>query len=352
MPGILDTPGNTNLHDALAIGVKQLSGNQQVTFKQYQKYVLPVDGYVYWVPSGAPDITVQGSLHYIVQQSQEVDQTRGINNVIFTSLESVSALNSVQKDTLYIGTLPPGMDNQGNDFKFAFNQRGSYYQQSDLHHYTGTAVWPTMQTQILESAADLPTDKILSNSIPLFMSLTGTASSPIKPSWLPSTAYTVYPEYLSAENAAPPYISVEIKTTESLQIQAYRYNLPDGTAARDQLVKDTVTIHMWGMNHIKATEYLDYLMWYFETYGASPAVTSMGLMSDPVIKDVAVLQSELGTRSQKKVIELTVSYYQSAALAAAMTLILSTIPSFSVQKPNGTLLTFDGKKVPPDPFPS
>jgi hypothetical protein len=67
---------------------------------------------------------------------------------------------------------------------------------------------------------------------------------------------------------------------------------------------------------------------------------------------VAVLQSELATRSQKKVIELTVSYYQSAALTAAMTLILSTIPSFSVQKPDGTFLTFEGKKIPPDPFPS
>jgi hypothetical protein len=341
------------LHDALVGGTKTLSANQVVTFTQYTKYVLPVDGYVFWYPTeGVPPLKVPGSLHYIVQQSQEVDQVRGINNVVFTAEKSVTEFNLLSDRVLWIGTPPAGMDNQGAPFLFAFNQRGSYYQQSDLHHYTGTAVWPTMQTQILESAADLPTDKILSNSIPLFMSLTGTASSTIKPSWLPPTVYTVYPEYLSAENAAPPYISVEVKTTESLQIQAYRYNLPDGTAARDQLVKDTVTIHLWGMNHIQATEYLDYLMWYFETYGASPAVTSMGLMSDPVIKDVAVLQSELATRSQKKVIELTVSYYQSAALTAAMTLILSTIPSFSVQKPDGTFLTFEGKKIPPDPFPS
>lgn len=350
MAGILDSPSNTNLQDSLAGGVKQISGNQVVTFKQYQKYVLPVDGYIFWYPSGVPDLQVPGSLHYIVQQSQEVDQTRGINTVIFTALESVSAFNAIQDGILWIGTPPRGMDDQGASFKFAFNQRGSYYQEADLHHYTGTAVWPTMETQILESASDIPTDKILSNSIPLFMARKGTAGESLKPSWLPPSTYTIYPEYLADENARPPYISVEVKSSESIQIQAYRYNLPDGTAARDQLVKDTVTIHLWGMNHLQATQYLDYLVWYFETYGAD--VTSMGLMSEPLIRDVAVLQSELNTRSQKKVIELTVSYYQSAALAQAITLITHTLPSFDIQKSDESLLNFDGEKVPPNPFPA
>jgi hypothetical protein len=309
-----------------------------------------VDGYIFWYPSGAPPITVNGSLHYIVQTSQEVDQTRGINNVIFTSEESVSALNEIGKDTLYIGTLPPGMDDQGNNILFAFNQRGSYYQNADLHHYTGTAVWATMATQILQSAADLPTAQILSNSIPLFMSLTGTAGSTIKPSWLPVTTYTVYPEYLSEENAAPPYISVEVKSSESLQIQAYRYNTPTGTSERDQLVCDTVALHLWGMNHVQATQYLDYLIWYFETYGGQ--LGYMGLMSDPMVKDVVEIQSELNTRSQKKVIELKVGYYQSAALIAAISLITSTIPAFNVQDSSGSTLSFEGKKVPPDPFPA
>jgi hypothetical protein len=349
-PGSTESPASTQLHDALAVGVKQLSKDQTVTFRQYEKYVLPADGYVFWIASGAPDIKIQGSLHYVVQQSQEVDQTRGINNVIFTALQSVSALNAVQKDTLYIGTLPDGMDNQGADFKFAFNQRGSYFQEADLHHYTGTAVWPTMETQILESVNDLPAGAILSNSIPLFMSLTGPTDTQPTPNWLPTASYTIYPEFLAEENAKPPYISVEIKGSESLQIQAYRYNRSDGSAARDQLVKDTVSLHLWGMNHVQATQYLDYLMWYFETYGGN--VDSMGLMSDPLIRDVVAIQSELNTRSQKKVIDLTVSYYQSAALSEAMTLILHSKPAFAIQKPDGSGLDFEGETVPPDPFPA
>ncbi|WP_321868609.1 hypothetical protein [Paraburkholderia tropica] len=351
MSGILSAaqPVNTTMHDSLVGGLKELSGNQQVTFREYQKYVLPADGYVFWFPSGAPDVVVEGSLHYIVQQSQEVDQSRGINNVIFTAQESCSALNSIGKDRLLIGTLPKGMDNQGADFKFAFNQRGSYYQTADLHHYTGTAVWPTMETQILESAADLPTSKILSNSIPLFMALAGPQGAGIQPSWLPNASYTVYPEYLAEENAAPPYIAVEIRNTESLQIQAYRYNRADGTAARDQLVKDTVALHLWGFNHIQATQYLDYLLWFFETYGGS--VDSMGLMSEPFIRDSVAIQSELNTRSQKKVIELKVSYYQSAALVSSMKLIEQTTPFITVEAANATV-NIEGKSVPPDPFPT
>lgn len=348
--GVFDvsTPPTTNMHDSLAGGIKRLSNNQTVTFKQYQKYILPADGFVYWVATDTAPFTVEGAFHYVVQQSQEVDQTRGINTVIFSALESVTQFNAVASGTLWIGTIPADMDNQGAPVLFSFNQRGSYFQEADEHHYTGTAVWPTMQTQILQSVADLPTSAILSNSIPLFLSLTGPQPGQPAPSWLPTAQYTLYPEYLAAENQVPPFITVEVKSTESLQIQAYRYNRADGTAGRDQLVKDQVTLHIWGLDHVQATQYLDYLMWYFETYGGK--VSSMGLMSDPVIRDAVSLQTELNTRAQKKVIELTVSYYQSAALASAMKLIEKTQPAFSIG--SAETVDFVGAKVPPDPFPA
>ncbi|MCO4880239.1 hypothetical protein [Paraburkholderia caribensis] len=356
MAGIFDDP-QTPLADALKTGVETISYNQSVTFTLYKKYILPVDGYVFWIKqydsTGAPvTMEVKGSLHYVTEQNQRVDESVAINHMIFTAEQEIQGFQTVEPTTTWIGVPDISKDPNAGEILFAFNQRGSYYQQAGLHHYTGTAVYATFRTQILDSADEIPTFAILSNSIPLFMALTGTTDIRYPyPAFLASNSFEVHPEFLNPENTQPPYITIEVLGTESLQVVAGPYTEATSgghVSTRAQLCTDMVRIHLWGFDNLRATQYLDYLMAYMQDYG--DAENAMGLVdSMPVIRDTPKTQSELGIRAQKKVIDLKVSYYQSAALAGALKLIEHTRISFDIGTQDQDVV-FDGRIVPPDPF--
>jgi hypothetical protein len=331
--------GGSDIAAALAEGVKTISEDQVITFTLYTRYVLPVDGYVFWIRQCDTQLQVEGSLHYITEQHQRVDETIAINSMIFTALEQVQEFNAISPGTMYIGEF--------EGIQFAFNQRSSYYEQSGLHHYMGNAVYPALSTQLLASTADIPTSMILSNSIPIWMSLTGDGGMYEVPTQFPQATYAVYPEYLVPDNIAPQYVAVEVEYTEALQAVPWLYNVTVGsttTAFHNQLMKDKVKLYLYGFNHQQAMFYFDYVLNFIQIYGGK----IMGLMNCPAVTDVPRIQSELGIRAQKKVIEFEVSYYQSATLETALQLILHTIPNFDVQ------YTFSGPgwKVPPSRLPS
>ncbi|WP_261537128.1 hypothetical protein [Burkholderia multivorans] len=314
-------PINNAQAGILKAGVRTISHNQQLTFTLYQQYVLPLDGMVYWIRQADTTFTVQGSLHVTNEQQQRPSESYAQNTVIFTSLDVVSKFQDIAPSTMWVC--------EYDGMLFAFNRRTMRYWQTDLNHYAGTAVFPTMRTQFLDSNARIPTSKILSNSIPIWLSLTGPLSA--APGY--DQPLAVFGEYLVAANQQPPYIAVEIQETTSIEPQPRKYAFEDDTVNppvyrefMSQLKRDRVLLHLYGFDSDHAMAYIDYLMTFFLNQGN----TVMGLMSGPNMKDVPIIQSEYNIRRPKKTIEFEVSYQTFKALDYAITLLRKAQPNFTV----------------------
>ena len=304
---MIGEPFENGLQEALRQGVNSLSRQQTIVFQQYQKYVFEVDGYVFWTPTGN-SMTVSGSLHYGTEQVQEEDQTIGINSVIFTSMSEITPFNTLNNETLWIAEWQVP---DGESIKIAFSRRGSYYQQAGLFHYAGFAVYPALESQIIGGANQLPVGPIVSNSLPIWLSLSQYAP--------------VYPSFLVADNILPPYITAHIEPEFTTSLQGFpQYIWPGNPSpltnlqpmASTQLMKDRVKLTLYGLTNQQAIQYLSYLM------GYSMDTDAFGFMNSPAIRDEKRAQSEIAAIAMKKVIEIDASYYQGTSDAIARRLIL------------------------------
>ncbi|HET8685026.1 MAG TPA: hypothetical protein VFM18_00005, partial [Methanosarcina sp.] len=103
MAKVSESLNKTQLNSALKDGLETLSLSQALTFKLYNRYVLPVDGYVFWIRDQvATPVVVKGSFHYGTRLEQNVDEYLGRNNVIFTSETEIQSFNSIQPNQIYI----------------------------------------------------------------------------------------------------------------------------------------------------------------------------------------------------------------------------------------------------------
>jgi hypothetical protein len=149
------------LSSDLRAGIESLSAQQTVTFTQYRKVVLPLDGYVYWVKADilnpsmvvnapgpynkpappndwpstetpAKTIIAKGSLHFASQKIQDETETYGINKITFTSEEPLHQdFSQISSNLIYIGTLGGAY----SGVRFAFSNRENFYKQADIRHY-------------------------------------------------------------------------------------------------------------------------------------------------------------------------------------------------------------------------
>lgn len=306
MPSIAESLGSqSQLANSLAAGVDTLSLSQTVTFTRYTQQVLPPDAYVFWVNTGATT-TVKGSLHYSTDQQQNEDETININRVVFTALSQIDEFNDIAPTDLWIGTF------QG--IQFSFNARGLFYEQAGLYHYLGNAVYPALASQLVNSAADLPTGPIVSNSLPIWLSQNSMAP--------------VYSSYLVPANIVPPYVTAHIDpdltevpsfpiygwpgTTEPGSDPAPLHDLPSS-----QLALDRVRLTLYGFTNQQAIQYLVSLIEY------SVDSDAFGFRNSPAIKDQKRTQSELNVIAMKKTIDIEAWYFQSTADAIARRQILS-----------------------------
>lgn len=300
MANISETSDTGFLNPLLERGYETLSKNQKISFTLYNRVILPADGYVFWLNTGRK-ISVTGSLHYITDKRQDEDQTIGVNKVIFTTSKQIDELNSVGPDSMYVGSF--------RDLTFSFSRHGGYYEQANLWHYAGDAVYPALKAQLVQSSTELAgLSPVVSNSLPIWLSLNQYGS--------------VYPSFLVPDNIVPPYVVVHVEPTGTSAIQAFpRLTLDNtpGTASSWslwQLVKDRVRLTLYGFTNETAAQYL------YQILERSRNTDEFGLMSSPVVRDEKRPQAELSAIAQKKTIELTVSYYQASALEAANSLIL------------------------------
>lgn len=330
MPNVDEAIGQQGpLKSTLAAGVGEISSEQVITFTQYKRVVLPLDGYVFWVRTDllslgslynnfggnfksplnsapqievpAPILTVKGSLHYSTTNQQNEDESFSVNRVVFTSEDVINDLNDIDDGLLWIGVW--------DGLKFAFSSRSSFYRQSGLFHYVGDAVYPVMETQLIDSPNKFGgLSVIVSNSLPIWLAL--------------NAVVPVFPSFALPDNLRPPYAAIHIAPLATEALQAVPYL--DRNSSHWQLARDKVKITLYGLRNNTALDYYDYIIAYMTNY------SSMGLMNHPIIQDEKRTQTELNILAQKKVIEFEVSYYQNVVRDIGRQLILSCIPSFIV----------------------
>jgi len=312
--GLANEPSNDQFSALLKAGLQQLSRNQAVSFQKYAKTVLSTDGYVFWVASGS-SVSFTGSLHVASDRVQEEDQTIGINSFIFTSENEITELNDIDPVTMWVGTW--AIPNSAT-LQIAFSRRGPYYQAADIWHYSGFAVYPALSSQLVNAISDLPTEPIVSNSLPIWLALQSLGVSTVM----------AYPSFLVAENIAPPYVSVHIDPEQTVAVQPFPLFQWPGTPNPDtalqsmpsqQLVRDRVRLIFYGLTNQQIIQYIAGIMDY------SLNTDAFGFMSNPVPKDEKRSQVEIRVLAMKKTVDLDISYYQTTADALARRLILSIL---------------------------
>lgn len=301
----------SQLAATLKSAVETISNDQHITFRLYVRQVLPLDGFVYWLNAaivsdeelarlGISDIpverSVQGSLHRQVVTEQNDVTSRDVNSIIFTPTEQIDDFNVESPEAMYLG--------EYDGTQFAFSRMESKYTQAGIFHYRGRAVLPTMRTQIIDDPGDIPDELIISNSIPIWLSMKKFA--------------TVYPSYLSPSNLKPPYIIADVQSTTSLQL-APNYH------GRWQHVQDRVRITLFGFNNRRALEFLDHVVQRAlddEEYG----ITNL-----PVVTDGKVGQVEINVLAQLKYIDFDINYYQETVRDIAEKLITEAVIKYEVK---------------------
>ena len=317
------------LKAALDSGIDTLSQNQTITFTKYIKLVLPLDGFVFWVNasivspgaifnaqafnrayfnqpqaviSPAVTTTVNGSLHYMAETMQSEDETFGREHVLFTAETPIQYFDEISPRVLWIG--------ESDGLRFAFSRQGYFYDAAQEWHYEGDAIYPALESQIIDDPAAFDTQNVIvSNSLPV---------------WLTLNKYMdMYPSFLVDDNIPPPYASVHIPEDYPRALQAAPYIDPF-TGSHYQLVQDRVKITMYGLRNFNALDFQDYVFNY------SVTANTIGFQDMPVIRDGKRIQSELGVLAMKKIFEAAVSYNQYAMRDVALQFITSCVPTFII----------------------
>lgn len=278
--------GNSDL-----AGSKQLSRDATVLFTRYQRQVLPLDGFVFWLKTMSD--TVQGSLHCSTDKRQLEDETIAINKVIFTTGREIQLFNDVSPNVIWVGSF--------HGLKFAFTRRSDFYEAAKVFFYTGEAVYPALETQLIDEGSQL-SDRtlVVSNSLPAWLTLAS-----YNPIWLQpaNPGLPLYPSFAVPDNLAPPYGTVHIAPSQTRALQASP--LLSTNVTHSQLAADQVKVTIYGLVNNAAQDFLDLTYSYFRDQDV------LGIMNMPIVQDEKRTQAELGILAMKKVINFEVSYLQT-----------------------------------------
>lgn len=303
----------------LAQGVQTLALDQEITFTRYNKLILPLDGYVFWIKAAlmtasaapnaampnkvapnkffhllknqAPTQVATGSLHYASDVRQEEAETYAANKVIFTSTEKVDALHAIAPNQLWIGEF--------EGLRFAFSSLSPFYQQADLWHYVGFAVYPDMATQIIDTPIGFDQRHVVvSNSLPAWLALN--SYEPIY--GIGNPGIPLFPSFLSPLNESPPFATIHVAPESTRALASAPTLLQD--YSHEQLASEIVRITLWGTRNFNAQDFVDFV------YQYSDDTDAFGIMNMPIIRDEKRTQSEMQTIAMKKAVEFEISYLQ------------------------------------------
>jgi hypothetical protein len=236
------------------------------------------------------DVVVQGSFHYDSTIEQREDAITDSNTVIFSALQEVQPFNQIGPDFLYIAHY--------HDITFAFSSRGRLYEQADLYHYLGKAVYSVNTTQIVDDAANFNPSLVISNSLPIWLNM---------PNYVPPypgfvCPIPLYPSYLVDGNLPPPFGSVHIEDSTALGMSpTFGPRLQSG-----HLCRDRVRVTLYGCDNLTAANFLAFVEQYSYDW------MLIGMANSPAIQDEKHTQPELKIIAQRKKIDFEVNYLQSA----------------------------------------
>lgn len=309
-------PNPTAFAGALGDGLDQL--NQVVTFQAYTRSVLPLDGFMFWVPTIQVD--VKGVLHYSQDIQQNEDETIGLASVTFTSQEPVALFSDAPINTIYVARI--------GGFRFAFSQQ-QVYPQAGLWHYFGHSIQPAMASQLLDRPGSIDiTQAVTSNSLALWFGLNN-YESPFDDGFTTAgvpfyiAPPTLYPSGMVPPNLIPPYGVVHIGENDTEALQSFPSL--DANRNHDQLCADWVTITLFGLQNNVGLDFQDTVNKY------SLLTDNFGVMNTPVVRDAIRTQAELQTRAMKKTIRYRISYHQQRVAQVARKLILSAVPTYIIE---------------------
>lgn len=308
----------SQLKAVITSALDQIGLRGQVVFQAYSRVVLPLDGYVFWVPT--TQLTVVGTLHFAQEIVQSEDETFGLAHVQLDTDTKVTEFDVPGDDTLYVATVGP--------FRYAFSSQGGYQDDVRLWHYAGRSITPAMAAQLLDAPGSIdPAQAVVSNSLPLWLALNGWSTG--FSDWLSNASkaqgglgITLYPSDIVLPNLTPPYGVVRIGPDDTRALQAVPYR--DANSDSWQLAADRVRITLYGLQNNAAVDFLNLVLQYIEYTG------NLGLMSMPVIRDGKRGQIELQAIAMQKVIDFEVSYNQARVASVARTLILSALPTYVI----------------------
>ena len=309
MPTLDELQATGNLHDALAAGIADISQQTTVDFTVYQKVVLPLDGFVFWLRSYS--FEQAGAIHFMVERAQEETETVARNTVVFTTQEQVQDLNTEDTQTLVIGNI--------DSRQYAFGRHGWFFPQAGVWHYQGTGINAAVQTQLVDDPSQIDTTSlIVSDSLPAWLSLV--AYDPVWISWPVerNPHITLYPSYLVPDNLIPPYgvVHIEPGRIEALQSTAM-WTTP--TYSHYQLTRESVRVTLYGANNDQAADFLDLV----EQYTLD--TDAFGILNMPTLHDGKRIWNEGMVLAQQKFIDFEVSYVQTRINNVARQLITEAI---------------------------
>lgn len=302
----------SQLSSVLKSAVETISSDQEIMFRLYVRQVLPLDGFVYWVNAeiiscdelcrlnieSPARLKIKGSLHRQIVTVQDESVSRDVNNIIFTPLQKVDDFNVENPEAIYLG--------EYGGVQFAFSRMESRYQQSGIFHYRGMAILPTMRSQIIDCPEEISDERIISNSIPLWLTMKDFA--------------TVYPSYLVPQNLRPPYIAVDVRNSTPLQAAPIVYG-----GQRFQLVQDSVRLTLYGFTNRTALDYVDSVV------RRALEEEEFGVSNMPIPVDAKSGQVEINALAKKKTVDFEVNYYQSTVRDISHQLIRNVIVNYEVK---------------------
>lgn len=321
-----ENPPDTAMHAALAVGAATLGQQQTVDFVPYVRTVLPLDGFVFWLNAAllspeqfavhnlqsADPVSVDGSLHYASVGHQVEDETIAVRRVDFTAMEQITAFAEIAPDVMYVATWNAPL----GSFQFTFSQRGTYYQQANVHHYVGDAIYPVFAAQLIDNLGDFDQRQVVSNSLPLWLA----AMSDVPPGLQVTFSLPLYPAHLVPPNLVPPYGVVDItpSSTRPLQAQAFR----DGQNSRSQLCAESVRVVLYGLRNDDVMDFIDYIV------DRCALVGDFGIMNSPVVRDDRRAQVELAALAMRKMVDFEINYNQARSREIAQQLISQIVPTY------------------------
>jgi hypothetical protein len=297
------------LENTLFEGYKHL-GAKNITFTKYVRRVLPVDGWVFWVKSSLIEGEVAPfskvylcSTHIQRNQTQEATKTNSISSIGLTVNKKIEDLHEVNQSVMWLG------EYQG--VKFSFNAQANYYEEANIFHYAGDAVYIENTPNIIDDIEDLDLDLengIVTNCIPIFITL--------------NQQVQIYPAFLAPTNLKPPYATIEVKDTRGIAA-GQSYNPFEDSSL---LSWDKVELTIYGLRKKQLSDFLKYLE------NQQLVTEAFGMYWLPSVQNENVPQSEINVLTNKKVLNFDVSYTFNAVRSQAEAFIRSVTVDFFVKE--------------------